>query len=155
MNVEESLILLSDEIYSCDRGLVMPVTQLQMALKSIEHFMEMSLDSLPTYVVASDDFAKTYELGTAPQRNSRDAIFIEGVSLKANRLFGPQPRATTYLCLWECLVPRISAFLSPSLNATLKASIAAVLYNFDDFDNAPASIYVPKEPPDGLSPFQS
>lgn len=39
MNVEESLIVTSDEIYGCHSGLVMPVPQLQMSLKSTEHFM--------------------------------------------------------------------------------------------------------------------
>ena len=45
-NVEESLILLSDEIYSSDRGLAMPVPKFQMALKSVEQFMgEFSVSS--------------------------------------------------------------------------------------------------------------
>ena len=72
-----------------------------------------------------------------------------GIQLKANRLFGPQPYATTYLCLWECVIPRVTAFLSPQLASSLKASVAAVLYNFDDVDNAPAAIFIPKTPPDG------
>ena len=77
-----------------------------------------------------------------------DMLFL-GIELKAYRLFGPQPRATTYLCLWECTIPRVSAFLSPALALTLRSSMAAVIYNFDDIDNAPASIYVQNEPPDG------
>ena len=39
MNVEESIVMLPDEIYGFQGGLMMPVPQLQMALKSIEHFM--------------------------------------------------------------------------------------------------------------------
>lgn len=39
MDIRESLLLMSDAIYSCERGLVMPVPQLQMALKSVEQYM--------------------------------------------------------------------------------------------------------------------
>ncbi|KAK8844716.1 hypothetical protein IAR55_006566 [Kwoniella newhampshirensis] len=148
MNIEESLILMSDEIYDCKRGIVMPIPQLQMNLKSVEHFMELSLESPPTYVAASDDLDRSYKLGAAPLAPSEDAIFIEGIELKANRLFGPQPHATTYLCLWEATIPRISAFLNPVLLSTLGAVGKAVGYTFEDPDNAPASIFVPKSPPD-------
>ena len=41
MNVEDSLVLLSDEMYACTQGLAMPIPQLQMALKSAEHSMGM------------------------------------------------------------------------------------------------------------------
>lgn len=39
MNVEESLVVMSDEIYGCEQGIVIPVPQLQMSLRSQEHFM--------------------------------------------------------------------------------------------------------------------
>jgi hypothetical protein len=74
---------------------------------------------------------------------------IPGITLKAYRLFGPQPRATTYLCLWEAIIPNMAAFVSPAFASTLQSSVQAILYNFEDPDNAPASIYVPKTPPDG------
>ncbi|WVQ94212.1 hypothetical protein IAU59_001290 [Kwoniella sp. CBS 9459] len=148
MNVEESLILMSDEIFNCKQGVVMPVPQLQMSLKSVEHFMELSLDAPPTYVIASSNFDKAYRTGYAPSFGGKDAIFIEGIELKANRLFGPAPHATTYLCLWEATIPKVSAFLSPDLISTLQAVVGAVAYTFQDPDNGPADIYVPKVSPD-------
>ncbi|ORY27357.1 hypothetical protein BCR39DRAFT_589249 [Naematelia encephala] len=148
MNVVESLILMSDEIYNAEQGLAMPVPQLSMSLKSLEHYMELSLDATPTYIVTTDDLAATYATTKCPALAVHEAIFLEGIELKANRLFGPQPRATTYLCLWECVLPRISAFLTPSFASTLQASIKALMYNFEDDDNAPASIYTQKSPPD-------
>jgi hypothetical protein len=69
--------------------------------------------------------------------------------LKANRLFGPQPRAETYLCLWEAVVPRITCCLSVPFVSTLQSVLAAVAYNFTDPDNAPAAIYQPAALPDG------
>ncbi|EIW72981.1 hypothetical protein TREMEDRAFT_42131 [Tremella mesenterica DSM 1558] len=148
MNIEDSLILLPDEIYGCTRGLAMPVPQLQMNLKSIEHFMELSLDALPTYIVPLDDFTPAYSYGKVSIVNSKEVIFIEGITLKATRLFGPQPRATTYLCLWEAVLPRISAFVSPEMAKTIGIAVQALLYNFEDVDNAPTEVYIQKSAPD-------
>lgn len=78
-----------------------------------------------------------------------DAIFVEGIELKANRLFGPQPRAETYLCLWEAAVPRITCSLTMPFVVTLQAVANAVSYNFADLDNAPQKKYQPAALPDG------
>jgi len=78
-----------------------------------------------------------------------DAIFLEGIELKANRLFGPQPRAETYLCLWEAVVPRVTCSLSIPFVATLQAVAESVQYNFADLDNAPKKDYQPAALPDG------
>ncbi|WWC90151.1 uncharacterized protein L201_005084 [Kwoniella dendrophila CBS 6074] len=149
MNVEESFILMSDEIYNCKRGLVQPVPQLQMNLKSVDHFMELSLDATPTYVVASSDLDSIYAKGSCPSITENDIIFIEGIEVKANRLFGPQPHANTYLCLWEVSLPKISAFLSPDLISVLQATGRSFGYTFPDVENGPSEIYVPKAFPDG------
>ncbi|ORX35037.1 hypothetical protein BD324DRAFT_652754 [Kockovaella imperatae] len=148
MNVEDSLILLSDQIYGCQSGLAMPLPQLQMALRSTEHYLDLSLDASPTYIVPMPDFAKTYTTGAALAPAERDTFFIEGIEVKAHRLFGPQPRAETYVCIWEINAPRITAFSSPTLQSTLQSVRNAVIYTFSDFENAPAEIYMPKTPPD-------
>ncbi|WVW81321.1 hypothetical protein I302_103312 [Kwoniella bestiolae CBS 10118] len=150
MNVEESLVLMSDEIYNCKKGLVVPVPQLQMNLKSVDHFMELSLDATPTYIMASPDLDSVYARGRCPSISETDIIFIEGIEVKANRLFGPQPHATTYLCLWEIVIPKVSAFLSPDLVAVLQAAGRSMGYTFSDPENGPSEIYVPKTPPDAI-----
>ncbi|WWC57636.1 uncharacterized protein I303_100168 [Kwoniella dejecticola CBS 10117] len=148
MNVEESLVLMSDEIYNCKKGLVIPVPQLQMNLKSVDHFMELSLDATPTYLTASADLHSIYARGSPPSVTDTDIIFIEGIEVKANRLFGAQPHATTYLCLWEVIIPKVSAFLGPDLVSVLQAAGRSVGYTFPDSENSPSDIFVPKTPPD-------
>ena len=74
---------------------------------------------------------------------------MTGTQLKAVRLFGPQPLAKTYLCLWEASVPEISAFASPAFLQTLSAVGRAVGYNFSDKGNAPTPRLAPPEEPDG------
>lgn len=162
MNVEDSLVIMSDEIYGCESGIVIPVPQLQMSLRSQEQFMgtsrayrqvltlDLSLDSPPTHILPVEDLPALYESMILPQV-MEDFIYIEGIEVKANRLFGPQPRAETYLCLWEALVPRLTSFTSSRFAASLQDVVAAVGYNFSDVDNAPASIYQVPALPDGES----
>ncbi|KIR39832.1 hypothetical protein I307_02554 [Cryptococcus deuterogattii 99/473] len=148
MNVEESLILMCDEIYNFSRGIALPVPQLQMAIKSVDQFMELSLNATPTYIAAAPQLMAVYERGSAPAVSGDETIFIEGIELKASRLFGPKPRATTYLCLWEANIPKLSAFLTPGLMTTLQAVGRSIEYTFSDPDNAPDQNYQLKTPPD-------
>lgn len=109
---------------------------------------DLSLDSPPTFVIPAENLARVYGSGIVPALQD-DAIFLEGIELKANRLFGPQPRAETYLCLWEAVIPRVTCTLSTPFVTCLKAVAQAVSYNFDDIENAPDKKYQPAALPDG------
>jgi hypothetical protein len=160
MNVEDSLVIMSDEIYGCEQGIVIPVPQLQMSLRSQEHFMgtsalcqhvlmpDLSLDSPPTHILPAENLSALYQSMALPDVMD-EVVYLEGIELKANRLFGPQPRAETYLCLWEALIPRLTCFTTPRFTSSLQAVIAAVGYNFSDVDNAPAGLYHVPGLPDG------
>lgn len=111
---------------------------------------DLSLDSPPTYVLPVDDLPAVYETCSIPPIKS-DVVFLEGIELKANRLFGPQPLAETYLCLWEAVVPRISGFLTVPFVFKLQSVLTAVAYGFADVENAPAFGYEVEALPDGES----
>ncbi|BEI89154.1 uncharacterized protein CcaverHIS019_0205160 [Cutaneotrichosporon cavernicola] len=148
VDVRDSLILMSDEIYGTTKGIAIPIPQLQLDLKNNEYQMDMALDVAPTYVVACNNIAQSYKELSAPLQRDQDVVFVEGIEIKANRLFGPQPEATTYVCLWEISVSHVSAFLSPAFKETLASVGTAVGYNWSDRDNAPASVYIAETPPD-------
>ena len=78
MNVEDSLILMSDEIFRSRSGIALPVPQLQMALRSLEDFMDLSLDVPPTYAVALSDLNTAYAHQKTPSMREVDAVFIGG-----------------------------------------------------------------------------
>lgn len=149
LDLQDSLLLLSDEIYACESGLALPIPQFQVMLKSVEAFMELSIDIPPTYFVHAPSIQTSYDACLAPSPSSIESIFIEGIVVKANRLFGPQPRGTTYLCLWEIFIPKVTACLTPMFLSTIRSSITAVAFNYSDKENAPTDIYIPTTPPDG------
>jgi hypothetical protein len=43
MNVVDSLVVMPDQIYGCEKGVAIPVSELQMSLRSQEQFMGMYL----------------------------------------------------------------------------------------------------------------
>lgn len=68
----------------------------------------------------------------------------------AHRLFGPQPRTSTYICLWEFNVGKIIGIISlPEIHGLLSA-ITAFRLNFVDAVNAPAAEFALPVDPDGM-----
>jgi hypothetical protein len=75
--------------------------------------------------------------------------FLPGIDITANRLFGPQPRTATYLCIWEVHLGHIKAIFSASDGWILAAAGNAFRLNFADYPNAPAAEYLLPIDPDG------
>jgi hypothetical protein len=74
-------------------------------------------------------------------------MILPGVDITANRLFGPQPRTATYVCIWEVHLGSFKAVLSAWEARVLLAAGNAFRLNFKDSVNAPAVEFaVPVEP---------
>ncbi|KAG9221064.1 hypothetical protein CCMSSC00406_0005497 [Pleurotus cornucopiae] len=125
--------------------LVMP--QLQLQLRVTEFYMEMSLNIDTVACHVKPDFP---ELVTrkAFKRPTRDPLLIDGLHIVANRLFGPQPRTTTYLCIWEVRVGQVKGILSAWEGETLAVAGRSFGLNYVDAANAPAAEYMPPLDPD-------
>lgn len=72
-----------------------------------------------------------------------------GIDIIANRLFGPQPRTTTYVCIWEINLGAIKADVTPDQAQALATAVITFGNNFSDDFNSPAAQYQPEYPPDG------
>jgi hypothetical protein len=119
----------------------------------LTHISEMSLNAEPISGSIVDDFPDV-SLKLDPQSShGRESIFIDGIDIVANRLFGPQPNTSTYLCIWEIHVGRVKSCLStPQVNALL-AALKSFDSGFDDVLDAPAKeVSLPLDP-DGEALF--
>jgi hypothetical protein len=76
-------------------------------------------------------------------------MFGSGFDITANRLFGPQPRAAAYCCMWEIHVGDLKGTISISDTQILMAAMTAFRLNFTDKPNAPAKEYSPPLDSDG------
>lgn len=76
-------------------------------------------------------------------------ILSEGIDISANRLFGPQPRTATYICIWEIAIGYIKASLTANEAQLLAAAGNSFIMNFVDLLNAPAEEFLPDVDLDG------
>ena len=69
------------------------------------------------------------------------------LDISANRLFGPQPETSTYVCIWEIHIGAVRSILSAADGRILAAAGSAFGLNFSDPLNAPAAEFsVPLDP---------
>lgn len=69
--------------------------------------------------------------------------FMPGLDIVANRLFGPQPRTSTYLCIWEIHLADVKTSLNAQEGQTLLSAVDTFRRTFADPFNAPAHEFVP------------
>lgn len=67
----------------------------------------------------------------------------------ANRLFGPQPRTSTYVCIWEIQVDSLRTAFSAYEGNIITTVMDVFRLNFDDPLNAPAAEFMLPTDPDG------
>ncbi|KAI0829807.1 hypothetical protein BC628DRAFT_1477689 [Trametes gibbosa] len=128
--------------------LLLSLPKLQLHLRTNDFYMEMSLN-IDTIGGRISDHCYNDSILTSNVRtsNGREKIIIDGLDIVANRLFGPRPATSTYVCIWEIRVGDVKASLSPYEIAVLSSVGSAFGLNFSDPLNAPAKEYaIPSDP---------
>ncbi|KAK7692730.1 hypothetical protein QCA50_004363 [Cerrena zonata] len=129
-------------------SLVLVLPSLQLQLRAHRYYMEMSLGIDTIYGHCREHVSERLLLQPASRIQGREDLVIDGLHITANRLFGPQPHTTTYVCIWEIQILSIKAILSSLKARILGAAISALGYSFIDPLNAPASEFVVPVDPD-------
>ena len=65
-------------------------------------------------------------------------FLLSGINIIANRLFGPPPRTSTYVCIWELDLGRVKGKVPIMDGRVILSSAAAFSLNFTDPLDAPA-----------------
>ncbi|KAG2150597.1 hypothetical protein DEU56DRAFT_37144 [Suillus clintonianus] len=125
---------------------VLACSVLQLDLRLHDYFMDASLNLHAIRGSVLDACSEHAFFGQGHLRYE-DSILIDGLNITANRLFGPQPRTRTYVCVWEIGVGPVKALLTSHDGQILLASLNAVRLNYTDLANAPATEFgVPVDP---------
>ncbi|KAJ7287460.1 hypothetical protein C8J57DRAFT_1431026 [Mycena rebaudengoi] len=127
--------------------LLLDIPELQVHLRLHDFFMELSLNIGTITGSIEADFGEEMAY-TRPKRRSKETIVIDGIDITADRLFGPLPRTTTYVCIWEIRIGAVKTVISARDAAILSAAGNAFRLNFVDASNAPAAEHIVPEPPD-------
>ena len=121
--------------------------RLVICLRRPDPVLEMSLNAEPISGSIVDDFPDISLKPNPRSRYGRESLFIDGLDIVANRLFGPQPNTSTYICIWEIHVGRVKSCLStPQANVVI-AALKSFDSGFDDVLDAPAKeVSLPIDP---------
>ncbi|KAF7969728.1 hypothetical protein HWV62_26142, partial [Athelia sp. TMB] len=142
---------------------IVALPELQLQFRLHDYYMEMSLNidtitaCAETNCRESDFLGRKYELSkealvieggeNIPSLLNRDTETHSGIDITANRMFGPQPRTSTYICVWEICLGHIKGVLSASEGRILAAAGNTFILNFGDMVNAPAAEFsLPSDP---------
>ena len=72
----------------------------------------------------------------------------EGLTISANRLFGPQPRTCAYLCIWQIRLDEVKFAMSAQEARVFIRALSSFVHNFIDIFNAPGASYLLPVDPD-------
>ncbi|KAH7927135.1 hypothetical protein BV22DRAFT_1193843 [Leucogyrophana mollusca] len=127
-------------------SVILALSELQLDFRLHDYFMEMSLNvgeiSGAVLRSCSEDL-----LMKGGYQSRRGMFLIDGIDITAHRLFGPQPRTRTYVCIWEISVGAIKALASAFDGRIIMAAVDTFRLNFTDLPNAPAAEFsVPVDP---------
>ncbi|KXN92475.1 Protein CSF1 [Leucoagaricus sp. SymC.cos] len=125
---------------------VLSIEAPQLHLRLHDFFFEMSLNS-PT-IYGHVDYSFPQRLSYERTKNGSKIMAIDGLDIVANRLFGPMPKTSTYLCIWEITSGHLKLDMSLA-DARILAHVGRSFgLGFTDLANAPAAEYMPLIDPD-------
>ncbi|KAI5121559.1 hypothetical protein M0805_000740 [Coniferiporia weirii] len=117
------------------------VPGLQLQLRLHDYLMDFSFNVDPFFVSVEDSCPDRLLLSHKFVPSKRQ-VSISGLEITANRLFGPQPHATAYVCIWNIHVGNIKGFVTTMEGQVLSLVGKAFTHGFSDPFNAPDSEFM-------------
>lgn len=125
---------------------ILSISELQLHLRLHDFFFEMSYNS--PAIRGHIDYNFPLRLSYERTKQGQRIMLIDGVDIVANRLFGPMPRTSTYLCIWEITSGHVKFDMSLT-DAQILAHVGRSFgLGFTDLANAPAAEYMSPVDPD-------
>ncbi|TFK44762.1 hypothetical protein BDQ12DRAFT_730786 [Crucibulum laeve] len=122
---------------------IFSVPELQLQLRMHDYYMEMSLNIDTARGHIELDYPERVTYSRSKRCVPKEIFMIDGVDITANRLFGPQPRTATYVCVWEISVGHVKTILNALDGQLLTMAGDSFRLGFVDPANAPANEYQP------------
>ncbi|KAG8862253.1 hypothetical protein FRB96_001832 [Tulasnella sp. 330] len=148
LDIVDPCLFIPQEIYDCKAAVLMRTTSFQVYLRLHDYFLELSANSAPSIMTATQDCTPFLERGLSSYKPRGGRILLDGLSVIAKRLFGPQPHTSTYLCIWDIQLGSLQGVLSPWLVTGLSRAGRAIATNYTDAVNAPDKGFELPEDPD-------
>lgn len=132
INVAQTGALLPANLYSADRHVRIDIASISADLRFTNYYMDLNVTLSPM----------SFSLGRLgvdpndPDASSATQLYIDGLEVYGNRLFGLPPTEPTYICNWDFGVGEITGEATMDFLCELASSVQAIGFSFDDDENA-------------------
>ncbi|KAN0104420.1 hypothetical protein V8E51_010165 [Hyaloscypha variabilis] len=140
VTADESSVILPSNLYSSKNHTRIEIASLAADLRFTNYYMDVEV------VLQTLAFSQgSEEDGTATplSATSSTQLFVDGVNVTGNRLFGLPPTEPTYLCNWDFTVGSLSGECTTEFLGRLANGARAFAFSFDDDENALPPLFEP------------
>ena len=137
VSADDSKIILPSNLYSAKNHVLIEIASLAADLRFTNYYMDLEV------VLSSLVFSQGTEAdGTATplSANSSSQMFVDGVNVTGNRLFGLPPSEPTYVCNWDFALGAVNGECTADFLSQLASGARAFAFSFDDDENALPSL---------------
>ena len=137
VTADESSVILPSNLYSSKNHIRIEIATLAADLRFTNYYMDLDviLNTL-AFSQGSEDHGTTTPLSAT----SNTQLFVDGVNVTGNRLFGLPPTEPTYVCNWDFAVGAVTGECTSDFFTQLLSGARAFVFSFDDDENALPSI---------------
>lgn len=132
INVDHTGALLPTNLYSAAKHVRIDTASLTADLRFTNYYMDLSLCLSPM----SFSLGKLGALDSDSESSGGTQLYVDGIEIYGNRLFGLPPTEPTYLCNWDFAVGAITGETSAEFLTQLAFGFNALAFSVDDDENA-------------------
>ncbi|CAG8971298.1 hypothetical protein HYALB_00001465 [Hymenoscyphus albidus] len=137
VTADNSTVILPANLYTAREHTRIEIARLAADLRFTNYYMDLEV-ALGTLAFASG--SEDSSTATPISATSSTQLFIDGINVAGNRLFGLPPTEPTYVCNWDFSVGAVSGECTTEFFSRLSSGVRAFGFCFDDDENAQPSI---------------
>jgi hypothetical protein len=137
VSADDSKVILPSNLYSAKNHILIEIATLSADLRFTNYYMDLQV-ALATlaFSQANEDDGTATPMSAA----SSTQLFVDGIDVYGNRLFGLPPTEPTYVCNWDFTVGAVTGECTTEFFCRLSSGARAFAFSFDDDENALPSI---------------
>lgn len=137
VHADDPKMFLPANVYSAPRHVQLSAAYLAADLRFTNYYMDMEFVLSPLSMsLGNDNDEDRHGLDTSAGTMPDTQLFIDGLHVYGNRLFGLPPTEPTYLCNWDISVGAVSGECTTDFLTTLMSGGKSFGFTFDDDENA-------------------
>ncbi|KAI1331001.1 putative fermentation associated protein [Xylariaceae sp. FL0255] len=131
--VDDPKVVLPANLYTARRHIAIEAAYAAVDLRFTNYYMDLDLSFAPLSLSYGDE---EEEAASPASVASKTQLFIDGLAVYGNRLFGLPPTEPTYLCNWDLNVGAITGETSIEFLKALAQGGRSFGFSLDDDENA-------------------